>query len=55
MRDSWLYPDELYRARNFKAAMSKGLWAGTLLVGIDQVVFGGRAPWTMHVKPADHE
>jgi electron-transferring-flavoprotein dehydrogenase len=54
VRDSWLY-DELYRARNFKAAMSKGLWAGTLLVGIDQVVFRGRAPWTMHVRHADHE
>ncbi len=53
-RESWLY-DELYRARNFKAAMSKGLWSGTLLVGIDQVLFGGRAPWTMHVRHADHE
>ncbi|HEY5634073.1 MAG TPA: electron transfer flavoprotein-ubiquinone oxidoreductase [Burkholderiaceae bacterium] len=54
VRDSWLH-DELHRARNFKAAMSKGLYMGTLLVGIDQVVFGGRAPWTMHVKHADHE
>ncbi len=53
-RDSWLY-DELYRARNFKAAMSKGLWLGTMLVGIDQVVFRGKAPWTMHVAHADHE
>jgi electron-transferring-flavoprotein dehydrogenase len=53
-RASWLY-DELYRARNFKAAMSKGLYLGTMLVGIDQVVFRGKAPWTMHVKHADHE
>jgi len=53
-RESWLY-DELYRARNFKAAMSKGLYMGTMLVGIDQVVFRGKAPWTMHVKHADHE
>ena len=53
-RESWLY-DELYRARNFKAAMSKGLYLGTMLVGIDQVVFRGKAPWTMHVKHADHE
>ena len=51
---SWLY-DELHRARNFKASMTKGLWLGTLLVGIDQVVFKGKAPWTMHVKHADHE
>ncbi len=51
---SWLH-DELYRARNFKPAMNKGLWMGTLLVGIDQVVFKGKAPFTMHVDKADHD
>jgi electron-transferring-flavoprotein dehydrogenase len=51
---SWLY-DELYRARNFKPAMNKGLWMGTLLVGIDQVVFKGKAPFTLHVEKPDHE
>ena len=50
---SWMY-DELYRSRNFKPAMSKGLWLGTLLVGIDQKVFGGKAPWTMHTTHSDH-
>ncbi|MBI4194573.1 MAG: electron transfer flavoprotein-ubiquinone oxidoreductase [Betaproteobacteria bacterium] len=53
-RSSWLH-DELYRARNFKPWMSKGLLTGTLMVGIDQVVFGGRAPWTLHHRHADHE
>jgi electron-transferring-flavoprotein dehydrogenase len=53
-RASWLY-DELYRARNFKPWLSKGLFIGTLMVGIDQVVFGGRAPWTLHHRHADHE
>jgi electron-transferring-flavoprotein dehydrogenase len=53
-RASWLH-DELYRARNFKPWMSKGLFTGTLMVGIDQVVFGGRAPWTLHHAHADHE
>ncbi len=52
--DSWLH-DELHRARNFKPAMSKGLYLGSLLVGIDQVVFRGKAPWTMHNTRADHE
>jgi electron-transferring-flavoprotein dehydrogenase len=48
---SWLR-EELHRARNFKPFMSKGLYTGTILVGIDQVVFGGRAPWTLtHVIP----
>jgi electron-transferring-flavoprotein dehydrogenase len=53
-RSSWLH-DELYRARNFKPWMSKGLYTGTLMVGIDQVVFGGRAPWTLHHRHADNE
>jgi electron-transferring-flavoprotein dehydrogenase len=50
---SWLR-DELHRSRNFKPAMAKGLWMGTLLVGIDQKVFGGRAPWTLHTTTPDH-
>jgi electron-transferring-flavoprotein dehydrogenase len=53
-RQSWLF-DELYRARNFKPWMSRGLYMGTLMVGIDQVVFGGKAPWTLHHDHADHE
>jgi electron-transferring-flavoprotein dehydrogenase len=51
---SWLF-DELYRARNFKPWMSKGLVTGSLMVGIDQVVFGGKAPWTLRHAHADHE
>jgi electron-transferring-flavoprotein dehydrogenase len=53
-RASWLH-DELHRARNFKPWMSKGLLTGTLMVGIDQVLFRGRAPWTLHHQHADHE
>ncbi|MBM3352116.1 MAG: electron transfer flavoprotein-ubiquinone oxidoreductase [Betaproteobacteria bacterium] len=53
-RQSWLF-DELYRARNFKPWMSRGLYTGTLMVGIDQVVFGGKAPWTLRHDHADHE
>lgn len=53
-KQSWLH-DELYKARNFKPWMSKGLYTGTLMVGIDQVIFGGKAPWTLHHSHADHE
>ena len=53
-RRSWLH-DELHRARNFKPWMSAGLYTGTLMVGIDQVVFRGKAPWTLTHKHADHE
>jgi electron-transferring-flavoprotein dehydrogenase len=51
---SWLH-DELYRARNFKPFMSKGLYSGSFLVGIDQVLFGGKAPWTLKHAHADNE
>ena len=53
-RASWLH-DELHRARNFKPFMSKGLLTGTLMVGLDQVVFRGKAPWTFHHKHWDSE
>jgi electron-transferring-flavoprotein dehydrogenase len=51
---SWLH-EELHKARNFKPWMSKGLYTGTVMVGIDQVVFRGKAPWTLHHQHADHE
>lgn len=51
---SWLH-EELHKARNFKPSMSKGLVLGTLMVGIDQVVLGGKAPWTLRHTHADHE
>ena len=50
---SWLY-DELHKSRNFKPWMSKGLKLGSLMFGIDQIVFGGKAPWTLHNRTADH-
>jgi electron-transferring-flavoprotein dehydrogenase len=51
-RNSWLY-DELHRARNFKPWMAKGLYLGSLMFGIDQQLFRGKAPWTLRLT-ADH-
>jgi electron-transferring-flavoprotein dehydrogenase len=51
---SWLH-EELHVARNFKPWMSKGLLTGTIMVGIDQILFKGKAPWTLHHNHADHE
>ena len=53
-RQSWLH-EELHVARNFKPWMSKGLYLGTIMTGIDQILFKGKAPWTLHHKHADHE
>jgi electron-transferring-flavoprotein dehydrogenase len=53
-KSSWLH-EELHKARNFKPWMSKGLYTGTLMVGIDQVLFRGKAPWTLHHNHSDHE
>jgi electron-transferring-flavoprotein dehydrogenase len=51
---SWLH-EELHVARNFKPWMSKGLVLGTIMTGIDQILFKGKAPWTLRHKHADHE
>ena len=53
-QNSWLHT-ELNQARNFKPWMSKGLYVGTLMVGLEQKVLGGNMPWTVHLKHADHE
>ncbi|HET6263868.1 MAG TPA: NAD(P)/FAD-dependent oxidoreductase, partial [Usitatibacter sp.] len=54
-RASWLH-EELHRARNFKPWMKRGgLWLGSLMFGIDQVLLRGRAPWTLTHAGADHE
>jgi electron-transferring-flavoprotein dehydrogenase len=53
-RQSWLH-DELHKARNFKQWMGKGLYLGTLMVGIEQKLLGGKVPWTLHHRHADHE
>jgi electron-transferring-flavoprotein dehydrogenase len=53
-KNSWLH-EELHVARNFKPWMSKGLYTGALMVGIDQLVLRGKAPWTLHHTHADHE
>ena len=53
-KNSWLY-DELKQARNFKSWMSKGLYLGTLMVGIEQKLLGGNVPWTIHQRKADYE
>ena len=52
-RASWLY-EELHRARNFKPWMSKGLYIGSLMVGVDQLLFRGKAPWTLGHRGPDH-
>lgn len=52
-QDSWLH-QELYKTRNFKPYMKRGLWLGSLLFGIDQKLFGGKVPWTLH-NSADHD
>ena len=51
-KHSWLH-EELYKARNFKPYMSKGTYLGAALVGIDQLLLKGKAPWTLH-NTADH-
>lgn len=53
-RKSWIW-DELYAARNVRPGFHKGLIAGTILAGIDQMLFRGKAPWTLRNRRPDHE
>ncbi len=51
---SWPH-EELNKARNFKQWFKKGLTVATLMTGIEQKLLGGKMPWTIHRKKADHE
>ncbi|MEE8321902.1 MAG: electron transfer flavoprotein-ubiquinone oxidoreductase [Gammaproteobacteria bacterium] len=53
-RGSWLY-DELYRARNFAPAMHKfGPYLGSAFNWLDQNIFKGKLPITLHDRKEDH-
>jgi electron-transferring-flavoprotein dehydrogenase len=53
-RNSWVY-EELLEARNVRPSFKWGLFGGTLYTGIDQILFSGRAPWTLKHAHVDHE
>jgi electron-transferring-flavoprotein dehydrogenase len=54
-RNSWLY-DELYQARNFGPALHRfGLMAGGAFNFVDQNLFRGKLPFTLHDKKSDHQ
>ncbi|SFO89971.1 electron transfer flavoprotein-ubiquinone oxidoreductase [Pseudomonas borbori] len=51
---SWLY-DELFRSRNFGAAIHKfGVLGGGAFNYVDQNLFGGKIPFTLHDTKPDH-
>ncbi len=53
LESSWLWKD-LHATRNFKPWMEKGLFVGSLMFGVDQLVLRGRAPWTLRRDTPDH-
>lgn len=53
-KQSWLH-QELWRVRNIRPSFRFGLWPGMVLAALDTFVFRGRAPWTLHLKHADHD
>ena len=53
-KNSWLY-DELYRSRNFGPAIHKfGALFGGAFNWVDQNLFGGKIPLTLHDTTPDH-
>ena len=54
VRNSWVWR-ELESARNFGPALKKfGLLVGGAFIWLDQNVFGGRLPFTLHSREPDH-
>ncbi len=54
MESSWLH-DELYTTRNFSGFMHKfGFFIGSAMVWIDQVIFGGKLPFTLNDRKPDY-
>ena len=53
-KNSWLYK-ELHQARNVKPSFQWGLIPAMIFTGIDQKLFGGKLPFTLQHKHADHE
>ena len=51
---SWLY-QELYAARNVRPSFKWGVYLGSLYTGIDQMIFKGKAPWTLKHHGKDNE
>ena len=45
---------ELKKARNVRPSFKYGLKIGMLYTGIDQILFRGKAPWTLKHAEEDH-
>jgi electron-transferring-flavoprotein dehydrogenase len=52
-KTSWLHT-ELNQARNFKQWFKKGRIIATVMTGIEQWIFKGNIPWTIHRSKPDH-
>ena len=50
---SWLF-EELNKSRNFKQWFKKGRTVATLMTGVEQLLFRGKMPWTIHREKPDH-
>ncbi len=53
VRAPWLHA-ELNKDRNYKTWFKKGLTVGTLMTGIEQKLFAGHMPWTVHRHAPDY-
>ncbi len=53
-KNSWVY-EELYKSRNVKPSFQWGLIPAMIFTGLDQKIFGGKLPFTLQHKHADHE
>lgn len=45
---------DLHNVRNLRPGFHYGFWAGMTMAAIDQYIFRGHAPWTLHYPDADY-
>jgi len=54
IQNSWIYK-ELKHVRNLRPGFKKGLFLGLVNAGLEEYIFRGKSPWTLHQKTADHK
>ncbi|KAF0852800.1 mitochondrial electron transfer flavoprotein-ubiquinone oxidoreductase [Andalucia godoyi] len=54
LKNSWVWED-LHKVRNIRPAFQWGFLPALAYSAVDTYLFRGRAPWTLHMKHADHE
>ena len=54
LQESWVYK-ELYKVRNIRPGLKKGLWMGLINAAFETYITHGKSPWTLQNKGDDKQ